>query len=95
MELVPVCSVHNTKMNVHELLECLNVAKEEHDEEDPINVQVPETQGDQAIEGSKIKSVAYTYPGHNFEELVFGIGNAQRDNKMGRFGSEVQSHIYI
>jgi hypothetical protein len=37
----------------------------------------------------------YTHTGHNSEELVFGIGNAQRDNKMGRVGLEVQSHIYI
>jgi hypothetical protein len=35
MEVVPVCSAHRAKMIVHELLECYNVAKEEHDEEDP------------------------------------------------------------
>jgi hypothetical protein len=33
-------------MIVHELLECYNVAKEEQDEEDPRNVQVPETEGE-------------------------------------------------
>jgi hypothetical protein len=37
----------------------------------------------------------YTYNGHNYEEIVFGIGNAQRDNKMGKVGLEVQGHIYI
>jgi hypothetical protein len=31
----------------------------------------------------------YTYIGHNIEELVFGIGNAQRDNKMGGVVLEV------
>jgi hypothetical protein len=44
-------------MTVHELLECYNVAKEEHDEEDPRNVQVPETEGEQAVEGPELESV--------------------------------------
>jgi hypothetical protein len=34
MEVVLVCSAHRAKMSVHKLLECYNVAKEEHDEED-------------------------------------------------------------
>jgi hypothetical protein len=46
MEVVSVCSAHRANINVHELLECYNVAKEEHDEEDPRNVQVPETKGE-------------------------------------------------
>jgi hypothetical protein len=29
------------------------------------------------------------------EELVFGVGNAQGDNKMGRTDPEVQNHVYI
>jgi hypothetical protein len=37
----------------------------------------------------------YTHIGHNYKDLVFGIGNVQRDKKMGRVGLEVQSHIYI
>jgi hypothetical protein len=37
----------------------------------------------------------YTHTEHNYEELVFGIGNAQGDNKMGRVGPKVQNHIYI
>jgi hypothetical protein len=43
MEVVLVCSVHKANMTIHDLLEYYNVAKEEHDEEDPRNVQVPET----------------------------------------------------
>jgi hypothetical protein len=46
MEVVSVCSAHRANIIVHELLECYNVAKEEHDEEDPRNVQVPETEGE-------------------------------------------------
>jgi hypothetical protein len=49
MELVPLCSVHKANMIVHELLECYNVAKEEHDEEDPRNVQVHETEGERVV----------------------------------------------
>jgi hypothetical protein len=45
MEVVQVCSAHRAKMIVHELLEFYNVSKEENDEEDPRNVQVPETEG--------------------------------------------------
>jgi hypothetical protein len=41
-----ICSAHRAKMIVHELLECYNVVKEEHDEEDPRNVQVPKTEGE-------------------------------------------------
>jgi hypothetical protein len=35
------------------------VAKEEHDEEDPRNMQVPETEGEQAVEGLELESAAY------------------------------------
>jgi hypothetical protein len=49
-------------MIVHELLECYNVVKEEHDEEDPRNVKVPETEGEHAVEGPELESVAYTQP---------------------------------
>jgi hypothetical protein len=37
-EMVPLCNAHRANMIVHELLECYNVAKKEHDEEDPRNV---------------------------------------------------------
>ena len=45
MEVVPMCSVHRDSMTIHELLECYNVAKEEHNEEDPRNVHVTKTEG--------------------------------------------------
>jgi hypothetical protein len=38
-------------MIFHELLECYNIPKEEHDEEDPNNVKVPRTEGECAVEG--------------------------------------------
>jgi hypothetical protein len=44
--------------------------------------------------GNIMDTHIYTYTGHNSKELVFGIGNAQRNNNIG-VGSEVQSHIYI
>jgi len=49
MEVVQVCSVHIMTMTIHELFECYNVAKEEHDEEDPKNVQVPKIQGERIV----------------------------------------------
>ena len=48
MEVIPVCSANKAKMIVREILECYNVAKEEHDEDDPRNVQVPERKGERA-----------------------------------------------
>lgn len=60
MEVVPVCSTHRAAMIVHELLECYNVSKEEHDEEDPRNVQVPETEGERTVEGLELESATYT-----------------------------------
>jgi hypothetical protein len=46
MEVVPVYNAHKALMTIHELLECYNMDKEEQDEEDPRNVQVPETKGE-------------------------------------------------
>jgi len=37
----------------------------------------------------------YTHTGYNFEELVFGIGYVQGDNRMGRTVLEVQNHVQI
>jgi hypothetical protein len=62
MEVVPMCSAHRASMIVHELLECYNVAKEEQDEEDPRNIQVPETEGERAVEGPELESVVYAQP---------------------------------
>jgi hypothetical protein len=55
-----VCSAHRASMIVHQLLECYNIAKEEHDEEDPRNVQVPKIEGERIVEGPDLESVAYT-----------------------------------
>jgi hypothetical protein len=49
-------------MMVQKLLECYNVTKEEYEEEDPRNVQIPETEGTHAVEGPELASVAYTQP---------------------------------
>jgi hypothetical protein len=49
-------------MTVQKLLECYNVAKEEHDEEDPRNLKVPETEGERIVEGLELESIAYTQP---------------------------------
>jgi hypothetical protein len=46
-----MCSAHRASMTIHELLECYNVSKEEQDEEDPRNIQVPETEGEHIVEG--------------------------------------------
>jgi hypothetical protein len=62
MDVVSVCSAHGFNINVHELLECYNVAKEEQDEDDPRNVQVLETEGERVVEGPELESVAYTQP---------------------------------
>jgi hypothetical protein len=56
MEVVPVCSAYITTITIHELLECYNVSKEEHDEEDPKNVQVHETKGERVLEGTNLES---------------------------------------
>jgi hypothetical protein len=62
MEVVPLCGAHKAKMTVQKLLECYNVTKEEYEDEDPKNVQIPETEGTRAVEGPKFASVAYTQP---------------------------------
>jgi hypothetical protein len=35
------------------------VAKEDHEDEDPRNFQVPETKGEHAVEGSEIEYIVY------------------------------------
>jgi len=62
MEIVLVCSVHKSTMTIHKILECYNATKEEHEEEDPRNVQIPEIEGSCAVKGTKIAFVAYTQP---------------------------------
>jgi hypothetical protein len=62
MEVVPVCSVHRASMIIHELLECYNVAKEYQDEENPLNIQIPKTEGECVVEGPKLEYTAYAQP---------------------------------
>jgi len=59
MDVVPVCSAHRTFMIVHELLECYNVAQEDQEKEDPINIQIPETKGKCIVEGPELEYVVY------------------------------------
>jgi hypothetical protein len=40
-------------------------------------------------------ALIHTHVGYNPDELVFRIGDAQRDNNMGRIGLEIQSHVQI
>jgi hypothetical protein len=42
-----------------------------------------------------VDTQVYTHIGHNSKELVFGVGNAQGDNKLGRIDLEVQNKVYI
>jgi hypothetical protein len=44
---------------------------------------------------NKVDAHIYTHTGHNSKELVFGVGNVQGNNNMGRTDPEVQNHIYI
>jgi len=62
MEVVPMFSVHRDSINVHELLKCYNVSKEEKDEEDPKNMKKTQTEGEPAVEGPKLEYVAYAQP---------------------------------
>ena len=62
MEVVPVYDAHRFIMIFHGLLECYKVAKQEHDEEDPKDVQVRETEGEHTVEGMELESVVYTQP---------------------------------
>jgi hypothetical protein len=45
--------------------------------------------------GNQMDADIYSHTICNSKELVFGIGNVQRYNKMGRVGSEVHIHFYI
>jgi hypothetical protein len=46
--------------------------------------------------GNRVDAQIHTHVGHNPEELVFRIGDAQGDNKLGRIGSEdSKSHSHL
>jgi hypothetical protein len=55
IEIIPACSVHRESAIVCELLECYNVTKDDQEEEDPINVQVPNTKGDRVVVGPETR----------------------------------------
>jgi hypothetical protein len=46
-------------VTVQEVLECYNVVGEDQEDEDPRNLQVPETEGEHTVEGPELESVEY------------------------------------
>jgi hypothetical protein len=46
-----MCSMHRASMMIHEILEFYNVGKECHNKEDPINIQIPDIEGEHDVEG--------------------------------------------
>jgi hypothetical protein len=62
MNVVPMCSAHIYYIIVLELLECYNVAQEDHDKEDIINIQIPKIEGKRVVEGLELKSSTYEKP---------------------------------
>jgi hypothetical protein len=87
MEVIPIRSANKDAMNVHELLECYNVAKEEHDEEDPRNVEVPDTEGEHVVEGTNIESIMYTQP-INMRKVNIGTRKNQKFAQIGDYWSD-------
>jgi hypothetical protein len=51
LEEEPLGSAHKDKLMVQKILECYNVTKEEYEDKNPRNVQVPKTKGTHTIEG--------------------------------------------
>jgi hypothetical protein len=49
-------------LNAHDILEFYNVDGEYQEDEDPINLQVPETEGERIVEGRDIEFVVYPNP---------------------------------
>jgi hypothetical protein len=43
----------------------------------------------------KVDAPIHTHLGYNPEELVFRIGDAQRDDRMERIGPNIQNNIQI
>jgi hypothetical protein len=46
-------------MKVQKLSECYNVTQEDQDDKDPRNIQVPEIEGEQTVEGREMESTTY------------------------------------
>jgi hypothetical protein len=49
-------------VTVQEVLECYNIVGEDQEDEDPRNLQVPETKGEHVVEGPKLESTKYAKP---------------------------------
>jgi hypothetical protein len=47
--------VHRSTVTVEEVLHCYNVVEEDQEDEDPRNVQIPETEGERAVEGPELE----------------------------------------
>jgi hypothetical protein len=46
-----LCSAPKYSVTVQEVLECYNVVGEDQEDEDPRNLQIPETEGEHTVEG--------------------------------------------
>jgi hypothetical protein len=62
VEITPTCNAHKESVTIHELLECYNVTEEDQEEDDPRNVQVPETEGECDIVCLALESNRYVNP---------------------------------
>jgi hypothetical protein len=51
-----------TTVTVEEVLHCYNVVEEDQEDEDPRNLQIPETEGECAVEGPELESTIYAKP---------------------------------
>jgi hypothetical protein len=47
---------------VEEVLHYYNVVEEDQEDEDPRNLQIPETEGEHAVEGPQLESMVYAKP---------------------------------
>jgi hypothetical protein len=62
IELVPICSMHRSSMTILEVLECYIEVGEDQEDEHPRNLQIPEMEGEHAVDSPKFESVFYSKP---------------------------------
>jgi hypothetical protein len=62
MGMIPQAVHVEASATVREMLACYNIIEADQDEEDPRNVQVPETEGERAVEGPELKTDVYVKP---------------------------------
>jgi hypothetical protein len=55
-------SIPKFSATVEEILNCYNVAEEDQENEDPKNLQIPETEGEHAVERPELESMIYANP---------------------------------